>query len=101
MKKKLSYQTEEKDLFVDVVHGLTREFAPNLIIFIVLVVVAQLLFFTVGPDILIPNLTDQGLMLLNFVFAILIPYILSMIVKAICLLAKKEGREEHAGEYQY
>lgn len=99
MRKKLSYQTEEKDLFVNVVYGLTREFAPNLIVFIVLVIVAQLLFFTVGPEILIPNLTDQGLMLLNFVFAILIPYTLSMVVKAIFLIAKKEGREEHEGEY--
>ena len=77
---------KKKDIHVNIFKGVCRELAPNLIAFVIFLIIAQVIFFTIGPKILIPNITHFGLFLLNFVFAILLPYIFAMIIKAIKLI---------------
>ena len=70
----------------NILKGIAREFAPHMPSLISFLAIAQIAFFTVGPKILISNITNFGLFLLNFVFAIIVPYNLAMVIKAIGLI---------------
>ena len=65
---------------------IVQELAPNLIALIFFLIVAQVIFFSIGQYVLVVNKTKIGLVLINFVFAVLIPYFLAMVIKAIKLI---------------
>jgi len=73
--------------------GITRALAPSIYSLIIFLAIAQIIFFTLGPKILISNITNFGLFLLNFVFAIIVPYNLAMIIKAIKLIRKEVKKQ--------
>ncbi|MFH1592670.1 MAG: hypothetical protein ABIB47_04875 [Candidatus Woesearchaeota archaeon] len=77
---------EEESFHTGVVKGIARELAPDLVALIIFLIIAQALFFLLGPNVLIPNITGAGLFLLNLIFAIIVPYTLAMVVKAIRLI---------------
>ena len=92
MKKKRSqkkYISKKVSVADDLKKNIARGFTPNLLALIVFLISAQILFFIFGRNIFVYYATKEGLMLLNFTFAILIPYNLAMIVKAIFLIRKE------------
>ena len=76
------------NFITDVLRAVSRELAPNIKILFIFLLIAQVIFFTYGLR-LIPPITKFGLFLFNIGTAVLIPYSLAMLVKAVGL-AKKE-----------
>ena len=92
--KKRGKLAKKEPIYKQILRGLAREFAPNLSALIIFLIITQMLFFVVGPKILIINIPKLGLFLLNFVFAIIVPYNLAMLIKATKLIreeVKKKG----------
>ena len=73
---------------------IAQELAPNLVALIFFLIVAQVIFFSIGQYVLVANKTKTGLFLINFVFAVLIPYFLAMLIKAIKLIIMEVNKKK-------
>ncbi len=80
------YNVKKMPWYKDVAHGVAYELAPNLIALICFLIIAQVVFFIIGPSILITKIASGSLFLLNLVFAIIVPYNLAMVIKAAHLI---------------
>ena len=79
---------KKESLQVNITKSVIRELSPNLTALVLFLLIAQIIFFTLGKGLILQNTPREGLILMNFLFAVLVPYSLAMVVKAIILIEK-------------